>query len=176
MGAGKCFNRRLLMEYRIREMCKEDLEAVTALEAACFSMPWKYHDFENILSDPKCIYLVAVLETEKRDAQLPTVIGGCLLIDTIGEGDISNVAVHADFRKNHIATALLQALLTIGKTKREIKVFTLEVRSQNLAAIGLYQKLGFISVGIRPRFYEKPKDDALIMKFYIESERQENNA
>ena len=24
------------MEYRIREMCKEDLEAVTALEAACF--------------------------------------------------------------------------------------------------------------------------------------------
>jgi ribosomal-protein-alanine N-acetyltransferase len=45
-----------------------------------------------------------------------------------------------------------------------------------LAAIGLYQKLGFISVGIRPRFYEKPKDDALIMKFYIESERQENNA
>lgn len=117
-----------------------------------------------------------MLETEKRDAQLPAVIGGCLLTDTIGEGDISNVAVHADFRKNHIATALLQALLAIGKTEREIKVFTLEVRSQNLAAIGLYQKLGFISVGIRPRFYEKPKDDALIMKFYIESERQENNA
>ncbi len=164
------------MKYQIREMCKEDLEAVTALEAACFSMPWKYHDFENILSDPKCIYLVAVLETEKRDAQRPAVIGGCLLTDTIGEGDISNVAVHADFRKNYIATALLQALLAIGKTERKIKVFTLEVRSQNSAAIGLYQKLGFISVGIRPRFYEKPKDDALIMKFYIESERQENNA
>lgn len=59
------------MKYRIREMCKEDLEAVTALEAACFSMPWKYHDFENILSDPKCIYLVAVLETENEMRSYP---------------------------------------------------------------------------------------------------------
>lgn len=164
------------MDYQIRKMRREDLEAVTALEAACFSMPWKYHDFANILSDPKCIYLVAVPEPEKRDTQLPTVIGGCLLTDTIGEGDISNVAVHVDFRKNHIATALLQTLLAIGENERNIKVFTLEVRSQNLAAIGLYQKLGFISVGIRPHFYEKPKEDALIMKYYIKSERQENNA
>ena len=157
------------MDYQIREMRQADLESVTALEAACFSMPWKYQDFVKILSDPNCIYLVAALETKTQlapNVQIPVIIGGCLLTDTIGEGDISNVAVHADYRKKHIATALLQKLLAIGESKRGMRVFTLEVRSQNLAAIGLYQKLGFVSVGIRPHFYEKPKDDAKIMKYF----------
>ena len=32
----------------IREMQAQDVEAVTALEAACFTQPWKRHDFEDI--------------------------------------------------------------------------------------------------------------------------------
>ena len=36
----------------IREMQAQDVEAVTALEAACFYPPWKRHDFEDILTNP----------------------------------------------------------------------------------------------------------------------------
>ena len=41
--------------------------------------------------------------------------------------------------------------------------FTLEVRKSNAAAIHLYEKAGFRSEGIRPGFYDKPKEDAVIM-------------
>ena len=37
--------------YHIREMRREDLEEVTALEAACFSVPLKYRDFEEVLTN-----------------------------------------------------------------------------------------------------------------------------
>ena len=40
---------------------------------------------------------------------------------------------------------------------------TLEVRVGNTTAICLYESLGFKGEGVRPDFYEKPKEDALIM-------------
>ena len=86
-----------------------------------------------------------------------------MLTDIAGEGDISNVAVDVRFRGQKIATVLLQKLLEYGRTKYGIHAFTLEVRSQNIPAIRLYENAGFQSEGIRPNFYDKPKDDAIIM-------------
>ena len=40
---------------------------------------------------------------------------------------------------------------------------TLEVRVSNRPAIRLYESLGFKGEGVRPGFYDKPKEDALIM-------------
>jgi len=137
-------------------MCSSDLEKVTALEAACFSMPWKYRDFEEALANPHRVYLVA--ETDGKQ-----IIGGCMLTEIAGEGDISNVAVDERFRRRHIATALLQRLLEYGKEIYHIHAFTLEVRSRNTSAVRLYENAGFQSEGVRPGFYDKPKDDALIM-------------
>lgn len=143
-------------EYRIRKMCRNDLEKVTALEAACFSMPWKYKDFEETLTNPYRVYLVA--ETDEKQ-----IIGGCMLTAIADEGDISNVAVHESFRGQGIATVLLQTLFAYGKEEYHINAFTLEVRSRNIAAVRLYEKAGFQSEGVRPNFYDKPKDDAIIM-------------
>lgn len=143
-------------DYHIRKMCSGDLEKVTALEAACFSMPWKYKDFEEALTNPHRVYLVA--ETDEKQ-----IVGGCMLTEIAGEGDISNVAVDERFRGRYIATALLQKLLIYGKEEYNINAFTLEVRSRNLPAIRLYERAGFQSEGIRKGFYDKPKDDAIIM-------------
>lgn len=147
------------LQYHIREMQKEDLEMVTALEASCFSMPWKYKDFEETLTNPDRFYMVAVSD----EAAQKQILGGCMLTSIAGEGDISNVAVYEQYRKNHIATALLTKLMEFGTDECGITAFTLEVRSQNTAARRLYEKLGFVSEGIRPNFYEQPKDDAVIM-------------
>ncbi len=142
------------MIIQIREMQSQDVDAVTALEENCFSMPWKRHDFEEILTNPDRVYLVA--EADK------VIIGGCMLTMIAGEGDVSNVAVTESCRGQHIATALLAALLQYGEEKG-ILDFTLEVREQNHAAIRLYENAGFASEGIRPNFYDKPKDNAVIM-------------
>ena len=56
---------------------------------------------------------------------------------------------------------MMKQLLERGKGIG-IKDYTLEVRAANASAIGLYEKLGFKSEGIRPGFYDEPKDDAAI--------------
>ena len=142
------------MDIRIREMQAEDVDAVTALEESCFSMPWKRQDFEDILTNQDRIYLVAECDKD--------IVGGCMLTMIAGEGDISNVAVYEAYRGQHIATALMQELLRVGE-ENGICDFTLEVREQNLSAIRLYENAGFVSEGIRPNFYDKPKDNAVIM-------------
>lgn len=148
--------------YHIREMQRNDLEEVTALEASCFSMPWKYRDFEEILANPDRFYLVA--EAENATAGVPgRIFGGCMLTHIAGEGDISNVAVREPYRNRGIAAALLSALLRLGAERYGITAFTLEVRSRNVHARRLYEKHGFTTKGVRPGFYEKPKDDAVIM-------------
>lgn len=144
--------------YHIREMRQEDLEEVTALEAACFSRPWSYRDFEEALANPDRVYLAAVAEEPPGG-----VIGGCMLTRIADEGEITNVAVYKQYREQKIATSLLEALFRLGAERYGITAFTLEVRSRNAAAVGLYEKLGFTVAGVRRNFYDRPQDDALIL-------------
>lgn len=150
------------LKYHIREIDQKDLEEVAALEASCFSMPWKYKDFEDVLTNPDRFYLVA--EADEVTADTPDrILGGCMLTHIVGEGDISNVAVLEKYRKNGVGAALVTELLKLGAERYGITAYTLEVRSKNMPARRLYEKHGFVSRGVRPDFYQKPKDDAVIM-------------
>ena len=141
----------------IRAMQAEDLEAVVRTESQIFSRPWSRKGFEDALQQEETIYLVAY---EKE-----TLAGYCGLLQSFDEADITNVAVAEKFRSKGVATELLEQLFLRGY-ERGIENFTLEVRVGNAAAIHLYEKLGFERSGIRPNFYEKPKEDALIMWKY----------
>lgn len=141
-------------EVIIRRMKPEDLEAVSRIEAECFSMPWSLEAYRKTLEDEKCLYLVAVWRE--------TVIGMCGVLQVLDEGDISNVAVTEKMRGRGVAGKMLAELLRQGE-ERGIHDFTLEVRVGNRAAIRLYEAHGFCSEGIRPGFYEAPREDALIM-------------
>ncbi|MBS1317494.1 MAG: ribosomal protein S18-alanine N-acetyltransferase [Lachnospiraceae bacterium] len=141
----------------IRAMQAEDLEAVAKTESQIFSQPWSRKGFEDALQQEETIYLVAY---EKE-----TLAGYCGLLQSFDEADITNVAVAEKFRSKGVATELLEQLFLRGY-ERGIENFTLEVRVGNAAAIHLYEKLGFERSGIRPNFYEKPKEDALIMWKY----------
>ena len=141
-------------EFIIRPMQATDVEQVGRIEAECFTMPWSAGVFHKVLEDTKCLYLVA--ETEGQIA------GMCGLTNILGEADISNVAVDAAFRGQGVAFAMLSELIRRGEAVG-IEAFTLEVRVSNAAAIRVYEKLGFVSEGIRPRFYERPLEDAMIM-------------
>ncbi|MBP3352049.1 MAG: ribosomal protein S18-alanine N-acetyltransferase [Lachnospiraceae bacterium] len=139
---------------RIRELEMGDIEAVSIMEAQSFSMPWSAKDFEQLVSDEKSLYLVA--ETDGL------VVGCCGVTNVCGEGNINNVVVQEAYRGQGIAYAMMQELLVRGR-EMGCTEFTLEVRVSNAPAIHVYQKLGFVSEGIRPRFYEKPVEDAMIM-------------
>ncbi len=145
------------IKINIRRMTPEDVPVVAALEKKCFSMPWSEKAYLETLANENALYLVAESDgAEKR------IVGMCGVLDILGEGDISNVAVEEDFRRQGIAKKLLQELLVQGES-RGIDAFTLEVRATNKEAIGLYEKFGFVLEGVRKNFYENPKEDAFIM-------------
>ena len=142
----------------IRKMLPEDAKKASLLEKECFSQPWSKEAFDRALKNPNAYYIVA----EDSENLQNEMIGMCGVLNVLGEGEITNVAVKNMYRGQKIAQQMLEELLTEGK-KLGIKAFTLEVRSQNISAIHIYEKLGFFSVGIRKNFYNNPKEDALIM-------------
>lgn len=138
----------------IRRMQAEDTAQVAANEAVCFSSPWSESAFRDALTKEDVIYLVA--EVDQR------VVGHCGVMKILDEGEITNVAVLPEYRGCNLGQQLLTELLMAGK-KIGIVDFTLEVRCGNAAAIHIYEKAGFVSEGIRPDFYDRPREDALIM-------------
>ncbi len=142
------------MQIEIRELCEEHIEPLSCIESESFSMPWSPKDFRDLLSRDYCMYLVALADGE--------VAGCCGMTMICQEGNIDNVVVAERFRNKGIAGVMLKKLIERGEAAG-IEAFTLEVRVSNEAAIHLYEKLGFISEGIRPNFYEKPVEDANIM-------------
>lgn len=138
----------------VRLMSDEDAVYLAKIEEDTFSMPWKVSDFLEMNAHDEVKYLVAELDG--------VIIGGCGIRNIVGDGEITNVVIHKDFRGKGYAYEMLCNLLDEGR-KMGISDFTLEVRASNIPAIKLYEKLGFESAGIRPGFYEKPKEDANIM-------------
>ena len=138
----------------IRQMELGDIPQVAEIEKNTFSMPWSETAFRDTLKREDTLYLVAEEQGE--------ILGYCGLWQSLDEGEIPNVAVREKDRRRGVGQELLKELLLQGE-KRGITAFTLEVRAGNKGAIGLYEKLGFRSVGIRPQFYVKPVEDAVIM-------------
>ena len=93
-------------------------------------------------------------------------IGYAGLTVVLDEGYINNVAVRSQFRKNGVASALLDVFIRFAQA-HELAFLTLEVRASNEAAIALYKKHGFEEVGRRKNYYEDPKEDALLMTRYF---------
>ena len=80
----------------------------------------------------------------------------------LDEADIMNIAVKKDYRRQGIATLLLNHILNICK-ENGIKTVNLEVNEENFSAISLYQKFGFKECGRRKQYYDN-KYDAILMK------------
>ena len=138
----------------IREMSDEDIDKVSIIEEECFSMPWKPDDFRQMIENDNMTYVVLTLDGE--------VIGGAGLRCILTDGEITNVAITKKHRGKGYAKPMLEKRMELGR-KLGCEAFTLEVRVSNEPAIRLYKSLGFREAGIRPNFYDKPKEDALIM-------------
>ena len=131
------------------------MPAVAALEQICFpSDPWSESVYRAALDNPA----VAVLLAQGEDG---TLLGYAVLSTVLDEGNLDNIAVAPEARRNGIADALLSTLTTFGR--EHLACLMLEVRSSNVPAIALYEKHGFAAVGRRKNYYTSPKEDAILM-------------
>ena len=93
------------------------------------------------------------------DGAVAGYIGMMCVLD---EGYISNVAVSPDYRRKGIGRLLVSEMLSRAE-KKKLSFATLEVREHNESAIALYASAGFSPVGRRKNYYERPREDALLM-------------
>jgi [ribosomal protein S18]-alanine N-acetyltransferase len=139
-------------EVRVRRLAYSDLPAVISIERRSFPTPWSLAMFVLELSKPSGVCLAAGAGEEL----LGYVI--CSRYDQVWH--LMNVAVAPEARGTGVAGALLRGLFEQAGGTRP---FTLEVRVSNHGAIGMYERFGFRSAGVRPRYYHDNGEDALIM-------------
>ncbi|HYO82068.1 MAG TPA: ribosomal protein S18-alanine N-acetyltransferase, partial [Bryobacteraceae bacterium] len=103
--------------------------------------------------DPETYFTFDVLVAERSGR-----VAGFMVSRTVApdEAEVLNLAVAPDARRSGVATSLIESL-------EDGDVF-LEVRHSNEAAQHLYRKLGFEVTGKRPRYYDDPVEDALVMR------------
>lgn len=178
------------MSFSIRRMREEDIPQAVEIEQLAFTRPWSENVFRATLLLPYAAYYAAVetgetadrpfpaahgpVEEEERNEQgtrpctqdasaVPARIAGICGVKKIFEtGEISNVAVHPDFRGRGISRKMLEVLMREAR-EDGVEEFTLEVRAGNVIALNLYESLGFRAEGLRPRFYDQPVEDGLVM-------------
>jgi ribosomal-protein-alanine N-acetyltransferase len=149
------------MSVLIEPMRREDLPEVMAIEVACFALPWTEEMFKHELARGD---LSEILIARLADAGKPPPIAGYICVWVVGDDlHVNNVAVDPRWRRRGIAGALLGAALERGRTRGARRAF-LEVRASNTAAQALYRRYGFEAAGIRQRYYDRPSEDAVIMK------------
>ena len=130
-----------MAEVQVGLMTLADVEAVHRIETQCFPIPWSRDAFEREVTENQCARYMVL-----RENGTPVAYAGVWLV--LDEGHITNIAVRPDRRRlgygEQVTRALMQLCADTG-----IAYLTLEVRRSNVAAQGLYRKLGFVTVSVR---------------------------
>ncbi|NLG62275.1 MAG: ribosomal protein S18-alanine N-acetyltransferase [Candidatus Cloacimonetes bacterium] len=143
----------------IRAMTSADLPTVFDIEINSYSMPWGDETFRGLLRRRDAEALVA----EQHGA----VIGYAIYWWVADQAELGNVAVTATARGQGVGAALVNAVLARAGRRGVREVF-LEVRPSNRVAQRLYERLGFVPVGVRRNYYARPTEDALVMRRVLE--------
>ena len=129
------------------------------------SLPWRYKLLLPLIAQ---IPLLTVYNggTESRVhlviEENHRVIGHGGVIVLAGEAHISTIAVAPVHQRRGLGAVLLGHLVAAAEANGCDSV-TLEVRASNEAAIGLYERYGMVSSGVRPRYYADNDEDAILM-------------
>lgn len=139
----------------VRLMEAGDVERVVAIEGASFSSAWQPDTFRTLLHRPGA-------ELWVLDSVDDGVIGYSVLWCILDQGELANMAIADGHRGRGLGALLLGRMLDVARDRNVASVY-LEVRASNEAAVGLYERFGFVHIGVRKGYYRKPREDALVM-------------
>ncbi len=142
-------------ELVLRRLRPEDVEQVVEIEREAFTTPWQADTFASLL-DREGVELVVLAEPDG------TVVGYAVLWCILDQGELANIAIVPAGRSEGLGGRLLEHVMKLARGRGVDRVY-LEVRASNRAAAALYARSGFVEVGRRKGYYDRPKEDALVM-------------
>lgn len=142
---------------RFEPLAMHHLEDILKIEQEANPAPWSERSFTNEITNPQSVFLVAL-----GDGKIVGYGGYWACID---ESHITTVAVTSSSRRRGIGKRLMQALLARAQ-ESGMTCSTLEVRASNVAAVQMYEGMGFKVTARRKGYYPDNKEDALVMWLY----------
>ena len=155
----------------LEPMRPSDLPEVLAIEQASFKSPWSQASFEAEMQ--KSFAGLKVARLAREDGIGPVVGYGCFWL-VADEMQITNLAVHDDYRRRGVGRQLMVHILRQGHKAGALLAF-LEVRGSNRAARALYEGLGFVTVQERPNYYSEHREGALVLRLELDPGSGGNN-
>jgi ribosomal-protein-alanine acetyltransferase len=147
----------------IREAVPADLPAIIALaKNAVIAAQWSVEQYDAIFRAGST-YRIALVAVEKSRHDEPRVQGFIVAQAIAGEWEIENIAVDTSVKRRGLGKRLLAHLLEIARAKGAKSIF-LEVRESNSIARSFYENASFSQGGRRKRYYENPKEDAILYR------------
>ena len=133
-------------------------DEIFSLEKECFGDFWSLQLISHELEQSKSLYIVC-----ESDSKVTGYLNASVVLD---EAQLNRIAVSKEYRQKGIGTKLISYLIDYLKTQSCTGVF-LEVRNNNKNAIKLYKSFGFVTDGIRKKYYHNPDDDAVLMSLTL---------
>ncbi|MFK3990693.1 MULTISPECIES: ribosomal protein S18-alanine N-acetyltransferase [unclassified Psychrobacter] len=136
-----------------------DIEAIVQPQDA-----WGYQTLVESLKQDS-MHLLIVYE-QKNNSINNTVTGYCLYQVIFEQAEILRIGTHPDYQRQGIASQIF-ARLNTELTRDQVESLSLEVRSDNVPAIALYEQQEFDLIHKRKGYYQTPHQpaiDALIMQ------------
>jgi ribosomal-protein-alanine N-acetyltransferase len=135
---------------------QRDLDAIAEIARDSFPNPWTRQMFvQELTAQP--LSKSYVLRTDGE-----AVAAFCTCWIVLDELHINTVAVRPALRQRGFARRLLEHVLRDAAERGATRAF-LEVRRSNVAAVRLYQNLGFSTQAVRSAYYTNPVEDALLL-------------
>jgi ribosomal-protein-alanine N-acetyltransferase len=121
------------------------------IHAASFAHPWSKIDFESLLTDR-----TVLADGAMNDRLLKDEMGGMAVSRLLPpDAEILTFAVDPAHRGTGLGRALFSAHLT-NLERGGARLVFLEVGEDNAAALKVYDRLGFKTIGRRENYYQRP--------------------
>jgi ribosomal-protein-alanine N-acetyltransferase len=154
-----------------------DLDAVLEIEAVSHLHPWTKGNFSDSLAAGHWAYCIRPqVDQAIHGSYLDPVVlwAYCVLFPAVNELHLLNITVSPKLRKLGLAFRIMAAIEGVAAQQKMPRII-LEVRPSNIAAVTLYQKLGYEQIGIRKNYYPAHlqsgiREDALVMAKSIKLE------
>src|SRR5437870_11040882 len=145
--------------YDLRPLTISHLDECWRLDQRCFvdGEAYSRETFEYLLTAPESISCRAATP---NGSMAGFVIG---LIEPDHTEHITTAGVSPDHRRRHLAKRLM-AEVEKGFRQRNVRLVRLEVRSLNIPAQKLYQRLGYAVTQRLPKYYSNGGDGLLMLK------------
>jgi ribosomal-protein-alanine N-acetyltransferase len=141
----------------IREMDERDIPRVMEIERASFITPWTEGMFRSQLAFGGGTINLVLADGEE-------LIGYAAAWIAYDEIHLLSIAVVPALRRRGSGAEILRAVVERGRTRGAERMI-LEVREGNAAARAFYRKHGFVTIGVRRRYYSDTGEDAIVMEY-----------